>query len=59
MGEGWTVFQQMAVSFIAFNGIGKSTEEKFDIGNMDSDALFEYSIMNMLKYIYIFCNETL
>lgn len=52
MGEGWTVFQQMSVSFIAFNGIGKTKEEKFDIGNMDSGALSEYYYEYAEVYLY-------
>jgi len=42
MGEGWTAFQEIAGAFIAFNGIGKSIEEKFDIGKMDPNALYGF-----------------
>lgn len=41
-GEGWTAFQQMALSFIAFNGIGKAAEDKFDIGKVDHDFLCDF-----------------
>lgn len=41
-GEGWVAFQDMAASFITYNGIGKETDEKFDIDKMDKEKIHEF-----------------